>query len=188
MVFTLILYAVSALAVVGIGLYLTGSYNQMVQCAREIDRAFGNIDVSLKQRHDEIPRLVEICRGYMKHEKGVLQAITQARSRFQQAINVDAKVEAENGFAHHLNRTLAVAEKYPDLKANELFLRLEQRLKDLENEIADRRELFNAAVTAYNTFIQRFPATLWASALGFRPRPLLELGMHNAAPPRTFSS
>lgn len=186
MILTLISYAAAALVVVGFGLYVVGTYNQMVQSAREVDRAFGNIEVSLKQRHDEIPRLVEICRGYMTHEKSVLENIVRARSRFQQSEDVDTKVETENTLSHDLSRVLALAEDYPDLKANELFRRLESRLTDLENEIADRRELFNASVTAYNIFIQRFPANVLARVFEFRSRPLLELATGGDVPPSTF--
>jgi LemA protein len=176
------------LAIVGIGLYLAGSYNQMVQSAREIDRTFGNVEVSLKQRHDEIPRLVEVCRGYMKHEKTVLEELTRARSRFEASKNVDAKVETENGLSRELVRILALAEAYPDLKADDVFHRLEDRLTVLEDEIADRRELFNASVTAYNSFIQRFPIVVLAPAFRFRPRPLLELAVAGSTPPSPFGS
>ncbi len=186
MVLTLILYAAVVLVVVGTGLYLVGSYNQMVQCAREIDRAFANVEVSLKQRHDEIPRLIEVCRGYLEHEKAVLQEVTLARGRFQESRSIDEKIVAENTLSRGLIRIFALSEKYPDLKANDLFRRLSTRLTEIEDQIADRRELFNATVMAHNTFIERFPAVVWAKALRFKSRPMLELGAPDQAPPSTF--
>jgi LemA protein len=185
-VLTLILYAALVLAVVGIGLYLVGSYNQMVHCAKEIERAFANIEVSLKQRHDEIPRLVEVCRGYIEHEKTVLQEVTMARGRFQESRSVDEKVVAENNLSSGLVRIFALSEKYSDLKANDLFRQLSTRLTEIEDQIADRRELFNAAVMAHNTYIERFPAVVWAKTLRFKSRPMLELGARDQAPPSTF--
>ena len=175
MVLSLILYTTIGLAVVGAGLYLAGAYNQMVSSTREADRAFANVEVSLKQRHDELPPLVNVCRGYMTHEKQVLERLVQERSRFAAARSVDEKVAAENDLGRDLHRLVARAEAYPHLKANELFLQIGNRLTKLEEEIADRRELFNAAVTAFNTYIESFPALLFASLFGYRSRLLLEL-------------
>lgn len=187
MVLSLILYATIGLAVVGAGLYLAGAYNQMVSLTREADRAFANVEVSLKQRHDELPGLVDICRGYMAHEKQVLERVIQLRSRFAAAGSVDEKVLAENELGRDLSLLVARAEAYPELKANELFHKIGNRLTEVEQEIADRRELFNAAVTAFNTYIQSFPALLFASVFGHRPRPLLELGVSPDAKPIAFS-
>jgi LemA protein len=172
----LVLYAAIALAALGLLLYAGGAYNQMVRASREIDRAFANVEVVLRQRHDELPRLVDVCRGYMAHERELLERLVELRSRFERADDVDAKVRAENELGRGLDRMMALAEGYPSLRANELFGRLQDRLTALEETIADRRELFNAAVTAYNVYVESLPARLFAGALGFRPRPLLELG------------
>lgn len=187
MVLSLILYATIALVVVGAGLYLAGAYNQMVSSTREADRAFANVEVSLKQRHDEIPPLVDICRGYMTHEKQTLERLVQLRQRFATAASVDEKVLTENALGRDLSLLAARAESYPELKANELFHQIGHRITKLEDEIADRRELFNAAVTAFNTYVQSFPAVLFAPALGHRARPLLDLAVSDSAEPIRFS-
>jgi LemA protein len=167
--------------VVGAGLYLAGAYNQMVSSTREADRAFANVEVSLKQRHDELPGLIEVCRGYMAHEKQVLERVIQLRSRFAVAASVDQKVLAENDLGRDLSLLVARAEAYPELKANELFQKIGDRLTAVEQEIADRRELFNAAVTAFNTYIESFPTLLLAPVFQHRPRPLLELDVSRDA-------
>ena len=186
MVLSLILYTTIGLTVVGAGLYLTGAYNQMVSSTLEADRAFANVEVSLKQRHDELPQLVEICRGYMTHEKEVLERVVQLRSRFSSAGGVDDKVVTENELGRALSGLVARAEAYPDLKANKLFLELGDRLTEIEREIADRRELFNAAVTAFNTYIQSFPTLAIAGIFRYRARPLLQLEVSHEATPVAF--
>jgi LemA protein len=174
LILQLILYTVAVLAVFGAGLYLAGAFNEMVHSSREADRAFANVDVLLRQRHDEIPRLVEVCRGYMAHEREALESVATLRGRYRESSRIDDKVRTENAISPALSRLIAVAEAYPDLKANGLFLELGRRLTELENQIADRRELFNASVTAYNIYTERLPALLLARGLGFRPRPLLD--------------
>jgi LemA protein len=159
----------------------------MVTCTREADRAFANVEVSLKQRHDELPPLVDVCRGYMNHERQTFERIVQLRTRFAEAGSVDEKVVAENALGRDLSRLVARAEAHPELKANELFLRIGNRLTELEEEIADRRELFNAAVTAFNTYVESFPALLFASVFGHHARPLLDLDVSDQADRITFS-
>lgn len=176
MVFSLLLVATAGLVVVGTVLYCVGTYNEMVQSAREIDRSFANVEVSLKQRYDEIPRLVEVCRGYMDHEKSLLERVTSSRSGFLGATDVSSKIVSENGFTRELKGLFARVEAYPALEADPLFQKLSQRLSELEDLISDRRELFNSGVTAYNTLIQSFPALVVARLFGFRQRPLLDLG------------
>ena len=184
MVFSLILYATAALVAVGVLLYCVGTYNEMVQSAREIDRSFANLEVSLKQRHDEIPRLVEICRGYMDHERALLERVARSRSGFADATDVTSKVDSENGLNRELKDLYARVEAYPALQADSLFQELSQRLTALEDLISDRRELFNSSVTAFNTLVQSFPALIVARPLGFRPRAPLDLGpeMKKSAP------
>ena len=187
MVLSLTLYATIGLTVVGVGLYLAGAYNQMVTSTREADRAFANVEVSLKQRHDELPPLVEVCRGYMTHERQTLERLVQIRSRFAAAGSVDEKVVVENELGRDLSRLVARAEAYPELKANQLFLQIGNRLTELEGEIADRRELFNAAVTAFNTYVESFPALLFGSVFGHHARPLLDLDVSDKSDSITFS-
>ena len=177
MVLTIALITAGVLVVVGVGLYVVGAYNQVVFSTQEADRAFANVDVSLKQRHDEIPRLVEICRGYMAHEKKLLETVASLRTQLLGARDVDTKVVAENALAELLSRVFVLSEDYPELKANEFFLSLHKRLTDSENEIADRRELFNASVMGYNILIESFPALMLARIFGWRARPMLSLGI-----------
>ena len=186
MVFTIILYTIVGLLVVGTGLYVAGAYNQMVSSTREADRAFANVEVSLVQRYDELPRLVEICRAYMEHEKQTLERVAHSRSQFDAAGSVDEKVVAANELGRGLSQLVARTEAYPELKANELFQELGDRLTAIEGEIADRRELFNAAVTAFNTYIESFPALVLASIFRHRPRPLLHLDAADPASPVRF--
>lgn len=174
-VLNLILYATAVLAAVGVVLYVVGLYNQMVSSAREVERAFANVEVSLKQRHDEIPALVDICRGYIKHERELLETIAAARGRFEASTDSNGKVAAENELVPNLGRLFALSEAYPELCANDLFNRISRRLTAIENEIADRRELFNASATAYNTYVQVVPQRFLATLTGFRPRLLLDL-------------
>jgi LemA protein len=176
-VLTLAFYTAVLLAAVGVGLYVVGAYNQVVFFSREADRAFANVDVSLKQRRDEIPRLVETCRGYAAHEQDVLESVTALRNDIQGASDVDTKVVGENALTELLSRVFLLAEGYPELKSNELFLKIQTRLTESENEIADRRELFNASVTAYNTLIESFPALLLARVFGWHARATLSLGV-----------
>lgn len=177
MVVTLALVAITLLVVVGVVLYVVGAYNQVVYFAREADRAFANIDVSLQQRHDEIPRLVETCRAYMSHERSVLDNVISLRAQIRESSDVESKVVGENRLAQMLASVFVLAEDYPELKANELFLRLQKRLTESENEIADRRELFNASVTAHNTLIESFPAMALGWLFRWRVRSTLVLGV-----------
>ena len=177
MVLTLALYTTTVLVVLGAGLYGVGVYNQVVSFARDADRSFANIDVALRQRHDEIPRLVETCRAYMVHEKSVLEEIASIRTRTRAATDIDGKVVAENDLTALVSKIFVLAENYPELKANELFLNLQRRMSDVEKEIADRRELFNASVTGYNTIIESFPVLLLSIVFRWRARATLDLGM-----------
>lgn len=148
-------------------------YNGLVTLRNECDRAWGNIDVLLKQRNDEVPNLVAVCRGYMEHERTTLEAVTVARGLAARATEPGAAGVAVGRLNEAMARLFATAEAYPDLKANAQFQNLQRRITDLESEIADRREYFNNAVTNYNLRIERLPDALLATRLGFRRRPLL---------------
>ncbi|TKB71906.1 MAG: LemA family protein [Nitrospira sp.] len=153
--------------------YLVGVYNVLVRLANNIDKAWSNIDVILKQRHDELPKLVEVCNSYMTHERETLESVTNARTAYSTGLKIDDKAEAENQIVGALGKLFAVAEQYPDLKANQEFLAIQQRISALENTIADRREFYNDSVNLYNISIQQIP-TLWvAQEIGFTARPLL---------------
>ena len=153
--------------------YVVGVYNMLVRLFNNIDKAWSNIDVILKQRHDELPKLVEVCNSYMLHERETLESVTKARTAYSTGLNIDDKAQAENQIVGALGKLFAVAEQYPDLKANQEFLALQQRISALESTIADRREFYNDSVNLYNIAIEQIP-TIWvAQEVGYNARPLL---------------
>ena len=147
-------------------------YNGLIAARQECNRAWSNIDVLLKQRHDELPRLVDICKGYMAYESQTLQAVVAARARFAEAESIPAVSRASNLISGALRQLFAVVESYPNLKANESFLRLQSRITQLEDQIADRREMYNAAVTDWNTRIAQVPEVVVARAGNMTSREL----------------
>jgi LemA protein len=153
--------------------YLLTIYNGLVGLRNDMNKAWANIDVLLKQRHDEVGRLVEVCRGYMTYEQQVLESVTLARSRFAQAVSVGQKAQADQSLAVSTHNLLAQAERYPLLRANEGFLQLQGRITDLENAIADRREFYNDAVNSYNIRVQQMPDAVVAGLMGLKPREML---------------
>jgi LemA protein len=171
---TVILIAV-LFAAAGIVVYLVTIFNGLVALKNDIDKAWSNIDIMLKQRHDELSKLLDVCKGYMNFESDTLQKITQARSQYQQASSVDQKAQADQSMASALRGVFAVAENYPDLKANNNFMQLEKRITDLESQIADRREFYNDSVNTFNTRIQQMPDTFVASFMSLVPRPLFKV-------------
>jgi LemA protein len=160
--------------VAGILIYTVILYNELVRLRNDNDRAWANIDVLLKQRHDEIPNLVETVKGYMQHERQTLEAVTQARTAAMQAMTISQKARADLLITGALRGLFAVAENYPQLKANENFMRLQNRISELEERIADRREFFNDDVNTYNTRINQIPEVFLASFMGLKPRPMFE--------------
>ena len=167
--------------VVLIGLVAVGLYNRLVALNTRADQAFADIDVQLKQRHDLIPNLVETVKGYATHEKGTLEAVIAARNAATSAGTVADKVQAENALSGALRQMFAVAEAYPDLKANTNVLSLQAELSDVENKLAAARRFFNNAVTEFNAARLSFPAVLLAGAFGFNARTLFDLGEQRAA-------
>ena len=177
MVIGLVLLAI----VVALGFLLIGAYNRLVALRQNTNEAFADIDVQLKQRQDLIPNLVETVKGYATHERGTLDEVTAARTAAVSAGNVEQRAQAETALTGALGRLMAVAESYPDLKANQNFMQLQGELADLENKIAAARRFFNNAVGEYNASIQRFPAMLIAGAAGFQPREFFDVGADRAA-------
>ena len=171
----LIVGVLALFLIVGIAAYLVGIYNTLVRLANNVSKAWSNIDVVLKQRHDELPKLVEVCNSYMAHERDTLEAVTKARAAYQNSTTIDDKAKAENQVAGALGRLLAVAENYPDLKANQEFLHVQERISALESTIADRREFYNDSVNLYNIRIAQIPDLLVAQQIGFTAKPLLEV-------------
>jgi LemA protein len=163
------------LAVVGI--YFVITYNGLVNIKHNVEKAWANIDVLLKQRHEELPKLVDTCKQYMKFEQETLEKVIQARSRVSDAReshNVAALGVAENALRSGLGQLFALAESYPELKANEQFLHLQSRISGLENAIADRREFYNDSVNINNVRIEQFPDVLVAKLFNFKPADLLK--------------
>lgn len=156
--------------VVGVSVYAIILYNELVRLRNDNDRAWANIDVLLKQRHDEIPNLVETVKGYMQHEQQTLLAVTQARAASMNAASIRQKATADLKMTAALGGLFAVAENYPQLKANENFLKLQNRISELEERIADRREFFNDDVNTYNTRIGQIPEVFVASFMHLQRR------------------
>ncbi|HEX3322457.1 MAG TPA: LemA family protein [Terriglobales bacterium] len=163
------------LLVVGVLAYTVIIYNELVRLRNDNDRAWANIDVLLKQRHDEIPNLVATVKGYMEHEQQTLLAVTQARAASLSAASVPQKAQAEVVLTGALRSLFAVAERYPNLKANDNFLKLQNRITELEERIADRREFFNDDVNTYNTRIYQIPEVFVARLLKLQPRQLFQV-------------
>ncbi|HEY2483431.1 MAG TPA: LemA family protein [Caulobacteraceae bacterium] len=157
------------------------TYNRLVGLRQNTNSAFADIDVQLRQRQDLVPNLVETVKGYAAHERGTLDEVTAARNAAASANNVQDRVQAENALSGALGRLIAVAEAYPDLKANQNFLQLQGEITDIENKIAAARRYFNNAVAEFNAQIQTFPAVFFAAALGFTPRDFFDLGADRAA-------
>ncbi len=170
---TIILLAVIVL-LLGYGISI---YNHLVRLKHNVSKAWSNIDVLLKQRHDEIPKLVETCKQYMKYEQETLEKVMQARSQVSQARqnqDVPGLGMAEGALRLGLGNLFALAEDYPELRANENFQHLQGRISNLENSIADRREFYNESVNINNIGIEQFPDIIVARLLNFPARDLLE--------------
>jgi len=171
----LITAVISVLLFIGIIILGISIYNSLITLNVNIDRSLSNIDVLLKQRFDEIPRLVEVCKGYMAHERETLQKVVEARNIF---INVGANAEkfsANSALDKALDSLFAVSEGYPELKANEEFMHLQRRITAIENQIAERREFYNASVAIFNTRIHQIPDMVIANMLGYEVKPMFKV-------------
>jgi LemA protein len=168
----------------GVILYLGMIYNGLIAMRNDIDKSWANIDVLLKQRHDEVPRLVEVCKGYMQYERETLQTLVEARTRYASAATLDQKVQASGNVSVSMGKVLAVAENYPALQANASFLEIQRRITELENQIADRREFYNDSINVFNTRIQQMPDALVARFLGVRQRPMFLVSASEKVPVR----
>jgi LemA protein len=157
------------------GTYAVIVYNGLVRLQNEIGRAWANIDVLLKQRHDEIPNVVACVKGYMDHERRTLEAVTQARTASISASSISQKAQADVLLTGALRSFFVVAEQYPQLKADQNFLALQKRISELEERIADRREFFNDDVNTYNTHIAQLPDVLMARVMKLSPREMFRV-------------
>ena len=165
---TALVGTLAAMALSGCG------YNEMVQMRESIDAAWAQVENQLQRRNDLIPNLVEVTKGYATHEKEVFERIADARALMLTAKTRDDKIEAANQMTGALGRLLAIAERYPDLKANQQFARLSDELAGTENRIAVERMRYNEAVRAYNAYIKSFPNMIYARIFGFEPQKYFE--------------
>ncbi|MCC7518753.1 MAG: LemA family protein [Verrucomicrobiae bacterium] len=169
-------------------LWVAGTYNALVRLRNQIENAWAQIDVQLKRRHDLIPNLMETVRGYAKHEQGTFEKVTQARNMAMNASGVKARAEAENMLSSTLKTLFAVSEAYPELKANQNFMQLQEEVASTENKIAFARQFFNDSTMTYNTRIESFPVNLIAGIFHFVRRDFFEVAAdaERAAPKIQF--
>lgn len=163
------------LIVLGIVIYAVLIYNGLIRLRNNIEKSWSNIEVLLEQRSNEIPNLVETVEGYAQHEREVMDQVTAARERALRAESPRQEAQADAHVRAALKDLFAVAEDYPDLKASENFLELQERISELEERIADRREYYNDAVMIYNTRIDQIPYVVIANAMDFEERELFEV-------------
>jgi LemA protein len=155
--------------------FVIGIYNALIRLRNQVDNAWSQIDVQLKRRHDLIPNLVETAKGYMKHERGTFEAITEARSKAMGANNVSEASKAEGALGEALSKFMLVVENYPDLKANQNFLSVQEELTSTENKISFARQSYNDQVLFFNNKIQMFPSNIVANSFSFAKRDFFEL-------------
>ena len=170
------------LMVGSVGMFLS-IYNSLVEIKNNVGRAWANIDVLLKQRHDELPKLVKVCEGYMQHERAIFDKLSDARGALAAARSVGQRAAAEGQLTAALGGFFAVAENYPDLKANQSFAALQSRISELENSIADRREFYNDSVTLFNTRIQQIPDSWVAGGMNLQPAELFHVSEQDRQDP-----
>ena len=168
-----------------------GIYNNLVTLRNNRENAFANIDVQLKMRHDIIPQLVATVKGYAQHEAGTLDKVTVARANAMNATSINDKITAENELTRAMLNLHAVAEAYPDLKANQNFMQLQTEISDIENKLAATRRYFNSTTKELNNGVEKFPAVLFAGMFGFHKEPLFDVGeaervVLDKAPERKF--
>ena len=171
----LIVSVVCLVIVVVLILWLVGAYNGLVRERNEVRNSWAQIDVQLKRRHDLIPNLVETVKGYAAHERGTLESVVQARAQAVSAQGVTERAKAESGLSGALGRLMLVVEQYPDLKANQNFLALQEELASTENKISFARQYYNDSVMKYNTRTQSVPTNIIAGMFNFHQEPFFEL-------------
>jgi len=167
--------------VVLIALLLISLYNRLVKLRNNRENAFANIDVQLKQRHDLIPQLVATVKGYAEHEKEVLTRVTEARAAAMSATGINDKIAAENKLTSALAGLKVSLEAYPDLKANQNFMHLQQEIADIENKLAATRRFFNSATRELNNAVQTFPSNIIAGMFNFHKEPMFEVPQEERA-------
>lgn len=150
-------------------------YNGLISLRSQLERAWANIDVILKQRYDEIPQLIQVIEQYANYEGGILAKLAEARKNYGSANDIPGKIEAAKEMSLALKGVFAIGENYPELKANQNFLQLQQRVSQLENQLADRRETYNEAVANFNTRIEQFPDVFAARMLNYNRQVMFQV-------------
>jgi LemA protein len=173
---TILIVVLVLLVIIGIVGYIVGIYNGLVHLRENIKKSWANIDVLLKQRSDELPKLVASVKGYMKHEKELLVQLTEARTAIMGAKTTAQKAKADGEISAALKSIFAVAENYPQLKANESFLQLQNRISELENSLADRREFYNDSANTFNIRIKSFPDMIVAGRMRLQEAEMFKVG------------
>ena len=171
---TIIIIVVVVIIVI-IGLYILSLYNKLVRLTNKIDEAFSTMDVYLKNRWDLIPNLIETTKGYMKHEKEILTEITDLRNKGYDKLSNDEKIKANEKISTGLEKLMAVAENYPDLKANTNFQQLNSNLTKVEEDIANARKYYNGSVRIYNDTVKMFPSNIIAGMFHYQAKPMFEV-------------
>jgi LemA protein len=171
----LIILLVIAAGLLLVALYVIGTYNVFVGLRNQVNNAWSQIDVQLKRRHDLIPNLVETAKGYVKHERGTLEAVTNARAQAMGAKTVAEAAKAEGALGDALSKFMLVVENYPDLKANQNFLVVQEELSSTENKIAFARQAYNDQAMFFNNKIQMFPSNFVAGIFSFTKRDFFEV-------------
>ncbi|GEJ44525.1 MULTISPECIES: LemA family protein [unclassified Chryseobacterium] len=166
---------IAVFLIVAIVAFFISLYNKLVMLKFNVEKAYGNIDVILKQRADEIPNLVNVAKQFMAHEKDLLTKLTELRTSYNNTNDSDRKTELANETSKALSSFFAVSENYPSLLSNNNFLELQKRVSGLEDKIADRREFFNDSVNLYNIGIHEFPNVILAKMLGYKDKTLLDV-------------
>jgi len=163
-----------ALTAIGIMFYVISIYNSLISLKNNIRKSWANIDVLLKQRNDEVPRLIECVKGYMKHEREILTMLAESRERLMKASTIPQKATTSMEITNALKSIFALVENYPNLKASDNFIQLQNRISGLENEIADRREFYNDSVNLFNIRIESIPSVYIARLLGYKREDMFE--------------
>ncbi len=173
--FEIIIWVITGLVLIAIAAYLIAIFNGLIRVKNNIKKSWANIDVLLKQRSDELPKLVNSVKGYMKHERKVLSELTKARTELLKAKTLPEKAKADGIISGALKTLFAVAENYPKLRASENFMQLQGRISGIENELADRREFYNDSVNTYNIRIQSFPDMFVARMMSYSPEEMFKV-------------
>ena len=170
-----LVFGIVGVVIAAIVIYIITIYNGFIALKNNIERNWSNIDVLLKQRYDELPKLIKVCEGYMHHEQKTLEAVIKARSQVNQAQTEEQKVQSQNILSDTLKSLFMVVERYPDLKADKSFQQLGFRITELEDQIADRREFLNESVNIYNIRLDQFPDVIIAKSFDFKKRSLWQI-------------